>query len=58
MQRIENSMILSNLCIAICNTDGMCGGLLGPKVRGLYFTLFREKPLEKKLLFLADFIKN
>ena len=26
--------------------------------RGLYFTLFREKPPEKKLLFLADFIKN
>jgi len=26
--------------------------------RGLYFTLFREKPPEKKLLLLADFIKN
>ena len=26
--------------------------------RGLYFTLFREKPLEKKLIFLADFIKK
>ena len=26
--------------------------------RGLYFTLFQEKLPEKKLLFLADFIKN
>ena len=38
MQRIENSMILSNRCIAICNTEGMCGGLLGPKVK-FYFWL-------------------
>ena len=26
--------------------------------RGLYFTLFQEKPPEKKLLLLADFIKK
>ena len=26
--------------------------------RGLYSTLFQEKPPEKKILFLADFIKN
>ena len=29
-----------------------------PKIRGLYFTLFQEKPPEKKLLLLADFIKT
>ena len=32
--------------------------IISTEGRGLYFTLFREKPPEKKLLLLADFIKN
>ena len=37
---------------------GQKGVLKSRYTRGLYFTLFREKPPEKKLLLLVDFIKN
>ena len=30
----------------------------GPSGQGSLFSLFREKPPEKKLLLLADFLKN
>ena len=47
-----------NICMLKISVPAKCLKILIQLARGLYFTLFREKPLEKKLIFLADFIKN